>query len=223
MSEIKKTIKQFQDNSKAILKVPNTTGNTPIDCVLTKTETLPSFKLLYSSGTIQTDSIQYDKQCHLIVRHGEGAINLKIKIDKTESNNALICTALTAIQPEELREFFRVMINVPIRASYQPGPKEKKNIPWTLTGKTIDISGGGVLAVFPGKPPNNNHIQLELGIPGYKSPILCQAKVINTYRLRQKRYQVAFCFERIEQKIRDIIISCCLQEQRRQLRENIRV
>lgn len=224
MSEIKKIIEQLNDNAKATLSVSITNGDTlQVDCVLKKTETSPSFKLLYSSGTLQTDSIQYEKQCRLIVRHGEGSVNLKVHIDQTDSDNAFICTALKSVQPEMLREFFRVTINIPIRASYQPGPKEKKNVPWTITGKTIDLSGGGVLAVFPGKPQNNNHIQLELDVPGYKFPLICQAKVIRTYLLQQKRYQVAFFFESIEQKTRDMIISCCLQEQRRQLRENVRV
>ncbi len=224
MSKIKKIIEQLDNGDRATLDVPMIDGSTEIiHCVLKKTETSPSLKLLYPSNTIQTENLLYESKCRLVIQHGEGAVNLKVQIEKADNDNALVCTAFESIKPEELREYFRVMINISIHAIYQPGPKEKKNLPWLLKGKTIDLSGSGVLAMFPGKPQNNNHIQLEMDIPGQNMPILCQAKVIRTYRMRQKRYQVAFSFENIEQKTKDMIISCCLREQRRQLREKIRI
>ena len=115
------------------------------------------------------------------------------------------------------------MISTPIRASYRPGPRETKSRAWEISGTTIDLSGGGVLALFPEKPANTNRIQLEIDLPGQQAPVLCLAKVVRTYRLRKNRFQVAFNITEIEGKARDIIISCCLQEQRRQLRNKVRV
>ncbi len=223
MSEIKKIIEQIDDNIRVTIDVPMTNGDTQrIDGILKKTSLPPSFEILYPPGILKTESLEYKSKCILSAKHEEKIVNLEIHIDGAD-NNALTCTAFSSIKPEKLREYFRVMIKTSIRASYKPGPKEIKISPWILTGDTIDLSGGGVLAIFQGKPGSNNHIQLEIDIPGQKTSIRCKAQVIRTYRMRQKRYQVAFSFEDIEHKAKDIIISCCLQEQRRQLREKVRV
>lgn len=224
MSGITNIIERIVDNVRATLDVAMTDGDTQrIDCILKKTDLPASVKLFYPPDTIRTNQVKQGSKCRLIIRHGEGAVNLEIQIDKVHSDNALTCTALKSIKPEKLREYFRVMINIPIRAHFRPDPKDKKNPQWQLTGNTIDLSGGGVLALFPGKPQSNNRIKLEIKIPGQKTPVLCHAKIIRIYRMRKKRYQVAFFFESIEHKYRDMLVACCMQEQRQQLREKVRV
>ena len=113
------------------------------------------------------------------------------------------------------------MINVPIEASYIAGAREVKAKTWKMIGTTVDLSGSGVLAVFAEKPATSHNIQLIMTMPGEESPFICLADVVRTYRLRKNRYQVAFHFTVISTKTRDQIISCCFQEQRRQLRENV--
>lgn len=192
-----------------------------LNCVFKQT-TPPSFRLVFPPHTLEMDRIAMGTDCRLIVKMDSGSINLNIKIDAVDGDRALLCTAMESISPEALREYFRVMISAPIRARYVPGPNEVHE-PWELEGHTIDLSGGGVLALFSGKPANINRIQLELYLPGQASPVRCTARVVRTYRMRKNRYQVAFSFVTIERKARDLIISCCLQEQRRQLRDKVRV
>jgi len=192
-----------------------------LNCILKKTQS-PSFKLFFAPNTLPRDTLEYGTSCRLVVKHGDSSINLNVRLDEADGDRSLLFTALESISPESLREYFRVMISVPIRASYQPGPREK-NDAWELTGNTIDLSGGGVLAIFPGKPANNSRIQLKIDLPGQSAPVICKVRVVRTYRLRKNRFQVAFNIVAIEGKARDILISCCLQEQRRQLRDKVRV
>jgi len=220
---ITEIIHQLDDNAMATVDIPIKEGEDQrLNCVLKKTSS-PSFKLVFAPNSLPGDAIEYGTNCRLVVKHGGSSVNLNVRLDEADGDRALLFTALESISPEALREYFRVMISAPIRASYKPGPRETKNIPWELTGHTIDLSGGGVLAIFSGKPANNNRIRLEIDLPGQPAPALCTARVVRTYRMRKNRFQVAFNIIEIEGRVRDIIISCCLQEQRRQLRDKVRV
>jgi hypothetical protein len=219
---ISEIINQLDDSALATLDIPIQEGEDKrLNCILKKSEA-PSFKLIFPPSTLPLDIIKFDTKCRLIVKHHDSSLNLNVRIDETDGKRTLYCTALESISPEAMREYFRVMISVPIRASYKPGPREK-NAAWELDGHTIDLSGGGVLSLFPAKPATKNRINLEISLPDQPAPIVCTARVIRTYRLRKNRFQVAFNIVEIEAKARDIIISSCLQEQRRQLRNKIRV
>jgi hypothetical protein len=220
---ITEIINQLNDSAMATVDIPIKEGEDQrLNCILKKTES-PSFKLVFAPNTLPRDTIEYGTNCRLVVKHKDSSVNLNVRLDEADGDRALLFTALESISPESLREYFRVMISAPIRACYQPGPREKKNVPWELAGHTIDLSGGGVLAIFSGKPANNNRIQLEIDLPEQSAPVVCLARVVRTYRMRKNRFQVAFNIVEIEGKDRDIIISCCLQEQRRQLRDKVRV
>ncbi len=223
MAGITKIIHELNNNAMATVDIPLKEGEDQrLNCIFKKTDA-PSFTLVFAPNALSTLTIEHDTNCRLIVKHAASSINLNIRIDAVINDRTIECTALESISPESMREYFRVMISAPIRASYTPGPREIKNHSWELSGNTIDLSGGGVLALFSDKPANTNRIQLEIDLPDQQTPVLCMAKVIRTYRLRKKRFQVAFNITEIEGKARDIIISSCLQEQRRQLRNKVRV
>jgi len=220
---ITEIINQLNDNAMATVDIPLKEGEDQrLNCILKKADA-PSFDLVFAPHALDGTTVENAGNCRLIVKHADSSINLNIRIDTVKNERTLECTALESISPESMREYFRVMISTPIRASYRPGPRETKSRAWEISGTTIDLSGGGVLALFPEKPANTNRIQLEIDLPGQQAPVLCLAKVVRTYRLRKNRFQVAFNITEIEGKARDIIISCCLQEQRRQLRNKVRV
>ena len=222
MSGIIEVINQLDDSALATIDIPITEGEDQrLNCVLKKTQA-PSFRLVFPPHTLPLDRIEFGTPCRVVVKHIDGAINLKVRIDQTDGDRTLLLTAVESINPEALREYFRVMISLPIRASFTVDRPEYRHRSWELEGYTIDLSGGGVLALFPGKPQTKSHIHLDLQLPDQQH-IHCLGKVVRTYRMRKKRYQVAFMFENIDQKSRDMIISCCLKEQRRQLREKVRV
>ncbi len=223
MAGITEIINQLNHNAMATVDIPLKEGEDQrLNCIFKKTDA-PSFSLVFAPNALSSVTIEDETNCRLIVKHGDSAINLNIRIDAVKNDRTMECTALESISPESMREYFRVMISAPIRAAYKPGPREIKNKSWQLSGNTIDLSGGGVLALFSEKPANTNRIQLEIDLPDQQTPVVCTAKVVRTYRLRKKRFQVAFNITEIEGKARDIIISSCLQEQRRQLRNKVRV
>lgn len=181
----------------------------------------PIIELVFPPNSWDEAQLAMGEDCNLAVEHDGQTINIIARLDEVSGNRRLQFTAREPISPESLRDYFRVLTNVPIEASYIAGPREVKAKTWKMIGTTVDLSGSGVLAVFAEKPATTQNIQLIMTMPEEESDIVCLAEVVRTYRLRKNRYQVAFHFTVISSKTRDQVISFCLQEQRRQLRENV--
>ncbi|WP_456384409.1 PilZ domain-containing protein [Desulfolithobacter sp.] len=223
MPDISEIIDEIRDSSTVIIDLPLNGGERKrLTCVFKRKES-PAFQLVFPPNVLPLDSIDSTASCRLSINQSNEPITLMAKIDEIEEDRILHLTGQEPIKPELLREYFRVSLRSKIIASYQPGPKEIRSKPWKMEGETIDLSGGGVLALFPGKPENSKNIRLQIDLPTQAEPAICMAEVVRTYRMRKNKYQAALHFTDIEQKTRDQIISCCLQEQRRQLREKIRV
>ncbi|NOQ46677.1 MAG: hypothetical protein GQ559_08415 [Desulfobulbaceae bacterium] len=222
MSAITEIINELQDSAHVIVDIPTRDGEHRRLTSVFKKREAPQFELVFPPNFLQFEDIELGTKCRLAVKHYDNAINLLAKVDVIDGDRTLLLTAMESISPESLRDYFRVTMNVPIQASHTPGPREV-HAPWELTGNTVDMSGGGVLAFLPAKPINKSRIQLLIELPDHSEPVICVAHVVRTYRMRKQRYQVAFHFDEIDRKARDQIISSCLQEQRRQLRDNISV
>ena len=223
MSGIREIVNELLDRTRVVVDIPIKDSESQLLQSVLRKRQAPQLALFFPPGALENGNIETGTTCHLTIKHHDRSINLLAKIDGLEDNRTLLMTATESVRPEAMREYFRVSINTPITAEYRPGPKEIKNRAWKLEGSTIDLSGGGVLALFTEKPLNRKRIHLTIDLPDQGDPAVCVAEVVRTYRMRKQRYQVAFHFEQIEQKTRDMIISCCLQEQRRQLRNKVRV
>jgi c-di-GMP-binding flagellar brake protein YcgR len=209
----------IKENAPAVIDLPGKSGlNFRSRAVLQKKE-FPHLMLIFPLNAWDADLL-LGELCNLSVEHEGQQINLVVRLDEIVDERRLRCTVQQSILPESLREYFRVSINLPIEASYVAGPREIKVKSWKLSGSTLDLSGSGVLAVFTEKPPSERQIQLVLTLGEEDDErIVCLANVVRCYRVRKNRYQVAFHFDIISSNARDQIIACCLQEQRRQLRE----
>jgi len=125
------------------------------------------------------------------------------------------------IDPATLRAFFRVTISLPIVLS--PLNYDEGEETWSLSGRTLDISGSGTLAFFPADCPENEHIAIEIALDTTADKTVhCSGHVVFKRRLRGGRFQIALHFDDIEQKAQSALVATCLNEQRRQLREHIR-
>lgn len=222
MSRIDDILEKIDDNAQVLVDIPSHKEET-IRCkaLLVKKES-PLFELVFLPNTWVADDLRLGANCSMIIDHQGSSINLIARLESIVNNRRILFTGKEPVSPESLRDYFRVSTNVPIEASYIAGPKEIHAQTWKMVGTTIDISGSGVLAMFAEKPQSNHRIQLVITIPNQEAPAVCLANVIRCYRLRQNRYQVAFHFENISTKTRDQVVSFCLQEERRQLRENVR-
>lgn len=221
MSKIIELLDKLHENSSTTVDIPGRNGDHYRCKALLIKKELPEFELVFPPDAWDADNLVMRADCNIAVEHNGQTINFIARLENVAGNRRLQFTAKESISPESLRDYFRVSINVPIEASYIAGPKEIRTKTWKMTGTTIDLSGSGVLAMFADKPASTHHIQLVMTIPDEESPTVCLADIVRVFRIRRNRYQVAFHFEVISSKTRDRIISCCFQEQRRQLRENV--
>jgi c-di-GMP-binding flagellar brake protein YcgR len=182
---------------------------------------LPEIELVFPPNSWEKENLLFDDDCHIAIELDGHPFNLIAQLHHAVGDRRLHCTAREPVAPESLREYFRVAVNMPIEASYIAGPREVNNKTWKMIGTTIDLSGCGVLGVFAEKPASTHNIQLVMTHPEEEAALVCLADVVRTYRIRKNRYQVAFHFNVISPKTRDHVISLCLREQRRHLRDNV--
>ncbi|MGE4561049.1 MAG: PilZ domain-containing protein [Desulfobulbus sp.] len=221
VTRITELLNRIHDHASAVVDIPAKNGeNYRCKAVLLKKE-IPTLELVCPPNSWEEENLTLATDCNMEIEHEGQTINLIARLDKVNGNRRLEFTAKEPMSPDSLREYFRVLINVPIEASYIAGPREVNAKTWKMLGTTIDLSGSGVLAVFAEKPATLHNIQLVMTMPDDAPSIVCLADVVRTYRMRKNRYQVAFHFGVISGKTRDQIISSCLQEQRRQLREKV--
>lgn len=222
MSRIADILNQIDDHTPATVDLPGRNGDHfRCKAVLLKRE-IPEIELVCPPNSWDADNLLMDEDCQIVVEmNGGQPLNLIARLLGTAGARRLRCLAREPVAPEALREYFRVSVNIPIEASYIAGPKEVKSKTWKMVGTTIDMSGGGALAVFAEKPANTHNIQLVMTLADEDTTLVSLADVVRTYRIRKNRYQVAFHFTVISPKTRDQIISLCLREQRRQLRDNV--
>jgi len=221
VARINEILEKLNDNAPTVVDIPGKgEENYRCEALFIKKE-YPTLELVFPPHSWEAENLQIGGDCNLAVEHNGLTVNLIARLDGVIRERRLSFTAREPVSPEALRDYFRVSINTSIEASYIAGPKETKTRTWKMIGTTLDLSGSGVLAIFAEKPPSNHRIQLVITTSDEDTPIICLANVIRSYRIRKNRFQVAFHFENVSTKTRDVIISCCLQEQRRQLRENV--
>lgn len=219
-SDITDTIKRIPDSELAEIDISTTNGQVfRLNCIFKESEA-PNFFLVFPPETLPND-IDINKACPVAIKSAQTAITLTAKIEEVSGNRTLHLHAQKKIKPESLREYFRVDSKVPVTADYYQESLDGKAQSWTIEGKTLDISGSGVLTILPEKPLNNHKIELKLSLNGGQDVVSCTGHVIRTKRLHKGGYQVAFHFDFLEPKYRDALISFCLQEQRSRLRKKV--
>lgn len=221
MSRTLDILNRINDQANATVDLPGRDGeHYRCKALLIKKE-LPEIELVFPPNSWEVDNLLFEDDCHIAFEVDHQPVNLIAKLHNAVGERRLRCTAREPVAPEALREYFRVSVNIPIEASYIANAKEVKNKTWKMIGTTIDLSGCGALAVFAEKPASTHNIQLVMTLPEEDAALVCLAEVVRTYRIRKNRYQVAFHFTVISTKTRDQLISLCLREQRKQLRDNV--
>lgn len=212
-------VKSIRDSEVAKLTVHTTTGAELIlDCVY-KESVAPNFFIVPTAGEFPTN-IDVNHPCTLSIHSNSGeSLALAAKIAEITSRRSIELTAAKTIDPASLREYFRVDIRLPITISFKTKSDEESPRNWTLHGHTLDLSATGVLGLFPDECRTRQDIIIEIRLANPKTNIVCTGHVVRTYRTRSGRWHIALHFDDFVQGERDTIISNCLWEQRRQLRE----
>ena len=186
-----------------------------------------NFFLNFKAGVLPTESIDEKKSAIIIVDLGGSNISLEAAIVNVSSEQQIEFRIQSTVDHEQLREFFRVDATTKVfSTSLKPavfggGDKTKS---WEIPGKTIDISGSGILAIFPEKLPGNNSLKLKIMIPdGIDTPVSVLAQQVRNQEIAKDKWEVAFHFNDIKSEDRDRLMGYCFTLQRELLRLKVRV
>lgn len=220
LSAVEDLVKSFNDSESARIALQTTAGHTlRLNCVY-KESIAPDFFLLFPPNTIPED-IDKTKNCLISLKDSTDTVRiLQAKISDIPNKRSIELTALASIDPLSLREYFRVDIRTHIEISFEGS--EGSNVgTWSMKGKTLDLSGSGVLCVVPEQPQSKQPILIEIKLTNKPENIICIGHIVHTKRLRNGNWLTALHFDKIDQKHRDAIITNCFYEQRKQLRERV--
>lgn len=179
----------------------------------------PRFELRFQPGILPLDNLDTGKDCLVNVDFGGPYISMKASI-ASASPQTLRMKAESLVSHEQMREFFRVdAITEVISKSFQPEFFNSQKQSWAIRGKTIDISGNGILAAFSLRPLVEDLVRLELSLPARDSQIIrILAKPVRNHQIEEDLWETAYYFHDISSEDRDRIIGCCLEIQRKFLR-----
>lgn len=214
-------VKSIKDGQEGIVTLLNQEGETlQFECVY-KESVAPSFFVMLQSGQFPADIDTHAPfSLSILDRHKETLI-LKARFEDLINRKTLELTAAKSLDPLSLREYFRVDIRTRIVLSYVASAGVKNPKDWKLEGQTIDLSATGVLAIFAEECRKISNIRIDITLTHPARNITCFGHLVRTRPLRNGRWHAALHFDTISSEDRDDIITTCLHEQRRQLRENI--
>jgi hypothetical protein len=209
---------------RVFLPLKNSTARYRIQGIYQKSSP-PVFSLLFKAGSLPVDDINTRETCIVNIDMGGPSRSLEANITAITNGQHMVLTAVNSMSHEQMREFFRVdAVTSVIGRAFPSQAKANTLQNWTLQGETIDISGSGILASFPEKPPKDEFIRLEIALPTAEpETISVLARPIRAVQTGDKRWDVAYQFEEITTEDRDKIIGCCLEIQRKLLRLKVQV
>lgn len=220
-STINNIVQSIEDSQTARIKLTVRGGNQHyFECVY-KEDSSPHFYLVFKPGTLP-DDIDLRQDHPVSIRQEATTVSLNATIIKLKGDRTLHLQAKGTVDPASLREYFRINTTTEVTVSHTSTLQQGPSANWTITGKTQDISGSGVLALFDDEPRSREHLIIELYLPDKKHTVNGVGHLVRKKRLRSKKWQVSFHFDTISQKHRDLIITYLLSVQRKQLRENVR-
>ncbi len=185
----------------------------------------PKFSLLFKAGVLPVEQIDIKTPCIISIDMGGPTISLEAMIQRIADSQTLEMIVRKSMNHEQLREFFRVdAVTSVISQSLHTGLSDATSTSWSSEGRTVDISGSGILAIFKEKPRPDRQVQLEITIPSLEPEIIrVLAHQIRMQELHDGRVEVAYHFDDITTEDRDKIIGCCLNIQRKMLRLKVTV
>ncbi|MDH3346836.1 MAG: PilZ domain-containing protein [Desulfobulbaceae bacterium] len=207
---------------KIILPLKNSQELYRINCLYGK-KNPPLFSLFFPEH-LPVQSMDSETECTVIIDMGGYNVSLQANIETIKNGQTLILRAINVINHEQLRDFFRVDVSAPVSAGpIMPPDLDDQKYP-KITGETIDISGGGILASFPKKLTTDQPLQVAFVLPTADSHVIrAVGQVVRTIKISDNNYQIAVHFDQIKSEDRDKIIRCCFEIQRQQLRLKVQV
>ncbi len=220
-SPISNIVKEIEDHRAAHIKIVLRGGKQQSCACTFKVDAPPNFYLVFPPTTLP-ENIDLSAYHPVSVKRENSTTSLNAKIIEQKGDRTLHLAAKSIVDPASLREYFRINTATNITVSHTSSLESSGTSNWSISGETQDISGSGVLALFPDEPRSRDHLVMELYLPDKQITVNAVGHVVKKKRLRNRKWQVALHFDSISTKHRDAIITYLLSVQRKQLRENVR-
>lgn len=122
-------------------------------------------------------------------------------------------------EPSDERAFFRIDTEITVRYRPLRAERQSSERQWL----EVNLSGGGIS--FEITPPLQvgEKAWLEMELPDRSAPVRCLAEVVRLFTADNGAAHAAFSFDNLAPRDQDPVIAFCLAEQRKQLREKVRV
>lgn len=220
-SSLESLVKSISDGKEGIITLVNGDGEKlHLDCIY-KESIAPNFFVVLASAKLPDDIDENAPFTFSVIDEAKETSIIHARFAEKVNKKTLELTAAKTIDPSSLREYFRVDLRTNITISYTAETVADSQQNWLIEGQTIDLSATGVLGIFPSEPLKIGNIKIEVDLYHPKRRVQCIGHVVRTRRTRSGKWHAALHFDQISAEIRDEIITNCLWEQRRQLRENI--
>lgn len=160
-ASISDTIKKLSDSASAKIDLTTTTRQKiRLNCIYKESEA-PSFFLVFPPKVLP-DTIDTEKICPVSINAGSTTLALNAQIIAIKGDRTLELVGKSSVRPESLREFFRVDTKLYITAEFEPQALGGAIPSWSIEGRTLDLSGSGVLAIFPEEPLSKQRVELSI-------------------------------------------------------------
>lgn len=193
-------------------------------CVLEKTDNT-HFHLHFKGEGLPVAAIDTDATCLINIDNSGQSVSLECNIVAIVNSQLLKMVIVKTISHEQMREYFRADIAVPILIkSNVPEAFSSEADNWKINGTTVDLSGSGLRASFTEAPPKEVQVRIEIALPTADTTIIqTLATPVRITQLTEKLWDAAYHFDDITIEDQDALIGCCLVAQRRLLRLKVQV
>lgn len=191
-----------------------------LECVA-RSENPPFIDAHFLPDQLPSKQLNTEGECQLSFEAGGQAHAFKARIDKVVSSDRLRLQAVQVFNREQQREYFRIDVELTLkyrRLSEGEGGAARR------VQARVNLSGGGLWFPLKEVLEPKERLSVEIFLPG--SPptrAFAIAEVIRMTGSDEASRGVAMKFNEIDDNDRDEIVGFCFAEQRRQLRNRIRV
>lgn len=209
--------------ARLTLPIPDSEGQRRILCVYQHEEP-PEFSLLVPPSALPLNNIDDKRKSTVLFDVGGKDIIIGAEFKEIVNDQAFRFIAREVLHHDQLRNYFRVDVSASLVARPALTEASASEEPWNAVGETIDVSGSGILAIFPQSFKLKQNVLVKLVLPcGSPKPVKAIAKVIRTRKITDDKHHIALHFIQIEPEDRDKIMACCFKVQRQHLRLRVQV
>ncbi len=179
----------------------------------------PYFEGFFPPGRLPLLDMRLGGKAFVHCRTPVGVFVIQAVLVDILNERTLLFSFIESAPPVQKRQYFRV--DTEVLVGYW---KKMVAVPVSRPElKQVNLSGGGIRFPVPEPLQESHEVVLVIGLPQPNRLVRCEARLVRHVPLGTDEIHGAFQYTDIQPKDVDSITSFCLAEQRRLLREKVRV